>query len=132
MTDCVEFIYLFFSVTLFLLCKQQDLKLIQYFDKTNKIAIRLFLYNLNILFPLRHFFLLCCRLNFCLNELYPDKLIQTRNTIFVHLYFLCDTFFPTLLAAVNKFKTLYKMNKIANTILCRIDFYMFAYCYDLF
>ncbi len=48
MTDCVEFIYLFFSVTLFLLCKQQDLKLIQYFDKTNKIAIRLFLYNLNI------------------------------------------------------------------------------------
>ncbi len=36
----VEFIY--FSLLHFSLCYQQDVKLISYFDKTNKIAIRIF------------------------------------------------------------------------------------------
>ncbi len=43
MTD-VAYIYLFFSVTL----SQKNGKWIYYFDKTNNIANRLFLYNRNL------------------------------------------------------------------------------------
>ncbi len=70
MTDCVEFIYIS------LLHFSQDVKLISYFDKTNKKAIRL---NLHF-FPLCNmFFLLCCRLNVSLNELYPDKTNKNKD-----------------------------------------------------
>ncbi len=78
MTDCVEFIYIS------LLHFSQDVKLISYFDKTNKIAIKL----KPTFFPLcNFFFLLCCRLNVSLNELYPDKTNKNKD------YNFCITFF---------------------------------------
>ncbi len=40
------------------------------------------------------FFLLCCRLNVSINELYPDKTNKNRGLQFLYNFFsLCDTLF---------------------------------------
>ncbi len=77
-------------------------------------------------------FLLCCRLNVSLNELYHNKTNKNKDYNFVgYNICLCNTFFPTVLAAkyyfaVNKFKTIDKTKKI-NTMLCRLNLNLLAY-----
>ncbi len=39
------------------------------------------------------FFLLCCRLNVSLNELYPDKTNKNKDYNFYITFFLSDTLF---------------------------------------
>ncbi len=40
------------------------------------------------------FFLLCCRLNVSLNELYPDKTNTNRDyNFYITVFSLCDTLF---------------------------------------
>ncbi len=95
-----------------------------------KIVNRLFLYNVL-------FFSLSATLfpTVCLNVKRTTRRIKI-NTMFVqHFYFLCDTFFPTVLhKMLNKFCVLRFINSSQSQqiqdltrILCRLHFYLLAY-----
>ncbi len=69
------------------------------------------------------FFLLCCRLNFSLNKLYPDKTNKNKDyNFFITFFFSLRHFIPCL--PQNDIDIFLSIN---SRLLCRLDFYLLAY-----